>query len=174
MISFNCHSMQLNGNILKRIPFETDDKIFSRADGQEYQRLVFAAYDGKEWVGELVTKGLSRAKGYMFYFTGTTGSVIKQSEDKHDDRPVQDVVLSEGWNWIGHAAFRNYSINSGIEAVSGQFSMDDIIKSRSGSMLSLAIYDGSEFQAEGQNFLLEPGIGYEIKVAQALTFRYKA
>ena len=129
---------------------------------------MFATYTGEEWQGELVTTGLFHAKGYKVYFTGTDGSVIKQAGDPH--LPVEDVMLSAGWNWLGHAPLGNYDINSGIAVVNGQFTVDDMIKTRSGSALISSSYDGSQFQGELSE--LEPGVGYEIRVAQAVAFRY--
>jgi len=76
----------------------------------------------------------------------------------------------EGWNWIGYPPFEAYNINSNIEVVSGAFSIDDQIKTRSGSTVRLANYGGDDFR--GDLFELEPGVGYEFRVAQAVTFRY--
>ena len=166
MISFNCIDQASSAfDVLEPVPFKSNDKIFSR-DG----RLVFATYTGEEWVGELVTMGLFYAKGYKVFFTGTAGSVIKQSGDSQ--LPVEDIVMSAGWNWIGHAPLGSYDINSGIAVVSGQFTVDDMIKTRSGSALMSSSYDGSQFQGELKQ--LESGAGYGVRVAQAVTFRYLA
>ena len=166
MISFNCIDQASSAfDVLEPVPFKSNDKIFSR-DG----RLVFATYTGEEWVGELVTMGLFYAKGYKVFFTGTAGSVIKQSGDSQ--LPVEDIVMSAGWNWIGHAPLGSYDINSGIAVVSGQFTVDDMIKTRSGSALMSSSYDGSQFQGELKQ--LESGAGYGVGVAQAVTFRYLA
>ena len=166
MISFNCIDQASSGfGTLTSAPFKANDKIFSR-DGN----LAFATYDGEEFQGELVTMGLSYARGYSIFFTGMAGSVIRQSGNAQF--PVEDVVLSTGWNWLGHALFENYDINSGIEIVSGQFSENDSFKSRSGNIVSTCSFDGSQFQ--GSLSVLAPGVGYEVFVAQAVTLRYKA
>ena len=164
MISFHCIGQTPNTfSILNSVPFGIDDEIRTR-DGS----LVFAKYDGTQWVGELETKGLSYAKGYEVFFSGTAGSVIRQSGEAQ--LPLENVVLSQGWNWIGHAPFENYDINSGITVVSGQFNANDQIKTRSGNNLLFSNYDGSRFQ--GGLSQLKPGVGYEVHVAQAVTFQY--
>ena len=87
--------------------------------------------------------------------------------------PVEDVELSKGWNWIGHAPLFSYPINSGVTTIGGtEFTADDQIKTRSGSAVTFTTYTGSKF--EGGLVELTPGVGYEVKVAQAVTFRYSA
>ena len=76
MISFNRVKASGSFNMLNSVTFKIDDKILSREG-----RLVFATYTGKKWVGELVNRGFSSARGYKVYFTGETGSVIKQSRN---------------------------------------------------------------------------------------------
>ena len=134
MVSFNCigpASSSFDG--LQAVPFKVDDKILSR----EGWRLIFATYDGTKLVGNLVNlavnggQGLSYARGYKIYFSGVAGTVIQQSGDPQ--LPVEDVVLSKGWNWIGHAPLMSYSLDSGITPVgSDAFTVDDQIKARSG------------------------------------------
>merc|ERR1740124_1340175 len=58
----------------------------------------------------------------------------------------------------------------GIKAVIGKFSKDDNFKTRSGNTLLTSTFDGSKFQ--GSLIELKPGVGYEVLVAQAVTFRY--
>jgi hypothetical protein len=134
LVSFNCidpASSSFDG--LQAAPFNVDDKILSR-DGQG---LTFATYNGMRLVGNLVNlavnggQGLSYAKGYKIYFTGVAGSVIQQSGEAQF--PVEDVVLSKGWAWIGHAPLMSYRLDSGITTVGGDvFTADDQIKTRSG------------------------------------------
>ena len=167
MISFNCiegpSSFEL---VLGSATFRVDDKILSREQG----RLLFATYDGTQWVGNLVTRGLSSARGYKIFYSGEVGAVLTQSGGT---APVEDVELSKGWNWIGHAPLVSYDINSGITTIGGtEFTADDQIKPRSGSAVTFTTYAGSRF--EGGLVELTPGAGYEVKVAQAVTFRYSA
>ncbi len=164
MISFNCiegsSSLEL---VLGSATFETDDKILSREG-----TLLFATYTGTKWVGNLVTRGFSSARGYKIFYSGEAGAALTQSGDA---APVEDVGLSRGWNWIGHTPFISYGINSGgVTAVLGTFTVDDQIKTRSGSAVTFTTYDGSNFQ--GGLLELGPGVGYEVKLAQAVTFRY--
>ena len=165
MISFNRVKAFGSFNMLNSVTFKIDDKILSREGS-----LVFATYTGKKWVGELVNRGFSSARGYKVYFTGETGSVIKQSEEPQI--LVKNVMLFKGWNWIGHAPCASYDVNSGFRAVGDQFTTDDQIKTRSGSDVFIATYSGSMF--EGSLSKLRPGDGYEIKVAKAVTFQYTA
>ena len=164
MISFHCISSNAF-QILSSVQFGINDEIKTRDGG-----LVFARYDGTKWQGRLAKAGLSYAKGYMVYFSGSAGLVIKQSGEAQ--LPVENVMLSQGWNWIGHAPFENYDINSGITVVSGQFTADDQFKMRSSYDVSFSNYDGSRFQ--GALSQLKPGSGYEVRVAQAVTFQYMA
>ena len=84
---------------------------------------------------------------------------------------MEDVELSRGWNWIGHAPLISYGINSGVTTTGGtEFTVDDQIKTRSGSAVFVTTYDGSDFQ--GQIIELKPHVGYEVKVTQAVTFSY--
>ena len=163
-ISFNCiegaSSFDL---VLRSAMFEIDDKILSRE-----ARLLFATYDGTKWVGNLEEKGFSSARGYKMLYSGEVGAVLTQSGDA---APVEDVELSSGWNWIGHAPLVSYPINSGVTTIGGtQFTANDQIKTRLGSALSFTTYSGSKF--EGGLTELTPGVGYEVKVTQAVTFRY--
>ena len=165
MISFNCiegsSSLDL---VLGSATFKTDDKILSREG-----TLLFATYTGTMWVGNLVgPPGVSSARGYKIFYSGEVGAVLTQSGDA---APVEDVELSRGWNWIGHTPFIINGIGSGVTAVLGTFTVDDQIKTRSGSDVLFTTYDdGSNFQ--GGLLELKPGVGYEVKVAQAVTFRY--
>jgi len=176
MISFHCISSNAF-QILSSVQFGINDEIKTRDGG-----LVFARYDGTKWQGRLAKAGLSYAKGYMVYFSGSAGLVIKQSGEAQ--LPVEHVVLSRGWNWVGYAPFERSSINCDayrainvraincITVVSGQFTADDQVKTRSGNSVSFSNYDGSKFQ--GTLTELEPGVGYEVRVAQAVTFRYES
>ena len=165
MVSFNC--MEGPGSsfdFLNAAPFKVDDKILSR-DG----RLYFAVYNGIQWVGNLLTQVPSAARGYKIFYSGAADAVLRQNGEPQ--LPLEDVVLSNGWNWIGHAPLISYAIDSGIATVgSDAFSHDDQIKTRSGANVRVTTYDGSTFQ--GGLVELKPGVGYEVKVTQAVTFRY--
>ena len=166
MLSFNCIGNVSNMfALLATVPWKIDDKILSREG-----LLKFATYDGDKWVGSLAANDeLSPSRGYKIFYSGVEGAVFAQAGDPQ--LPVEDVVLWKGWNWIGHAPLTSYGINTGITIVVGEtFTIDDQIKTRSGSDVSFTTYDGSTFQ--GGLLELEPGIGYEVKVAQRVTFRY--
>ena len=163
MVSFNCigGSSSLELVLSSAVTFETDDKVLSREG-----TLLFATFTGGTWVGNLV--GVSSARGYKIFFSGEVGAALTQSGGA---APVEDVELSRGWNWIGHAPLISYGINSGVTTIGGtQFTVDDQIKTRLGSAVIFTTYDGSSFQ--GGLLELKPHVGYEIKVAQAVTFSY--
>ena len=165
VVSFNCiegsSSFEL---VLGSATFPVDDKILARKGN----RLLHATYTGTRWVGNLVTQGFSSAKGYRIFYSGEVGAVLTQ---KGRRAPVEDVELWKGWNWIGHAPLISYGINSGVTTIGGtEFTVDDQIKTRSGNAVILTTYDGSNFQ--GKIVELKPHVGYEVKVAQAVTFRY--
>ena len=168
MLSFNCVGGLSNSfDILATAPWKIDDTIMTRDPF-----LKFATFNGERFVGGLVYHDqVSPARGYKIY-SGAVDAVLHQ---KGAPATVECVVLSIGWNWVGHAPLVSYDINSGIAAVVGSgasFTTDDQIKTiRSGSVY-LATYDGSMFQ--GGLSELKPGTGYEVKVAQAVTFRYVA
>ena len=114
-----------------------------------------------------MTRGFSSARGYKIFYSGDVGAVLAQSGGT---APVEDVELSNGWNWIGHAPLVSYDINSGITTLVGtDFTADDQIKTRSGSAVTFTTYTGSRFAPD---FELKPGAGYEVNVAQAMTLRY--
>ncbi len=164
LISFHCAGTSATGfDMLATAPFQTDNIIKTREGS-----LVFAVFDGASWQGLLATTGLSFERGYMVYFTGLATSILLQSG--LPQAPVKDVTLSAGWNWVGHALFDSADINSGIQVLSGSFSTDDVFKTRAGSSLRFATFDGSNFQGSlGQ---LSPTEGYKVFVAQPVTFRY--
>ena len=163
MVSFNCIGPASSSfSVLDSAPFQLDDTIQTREGG-----LVIATYDGTKWRGALVSQGFSYAKGYKVFFSGASGSAIKQSGATQ--LPVEDTVLSIGWNWIGYASFSSCNINSGITVVDGQFTTDDQIKTRSGGRASFTSYTGSKWAGGLSEF--EPGAGYEVHVDEAVTFR---
>ena len=150
--------------MLNSVAFATNDKILSREQG-----LQVASYDGTAWQGSLVSLGFTYARGYKVFFTGKADSIIQQSGGAQ--LPVEDVVMSFGWNWIGHAPLKSYGINSGIKTVgSDKFTDNDQIKTRSGSDAQFTNYDGSMFQ--GSLSELKPGVGYEVWAQKAVRFRY--
>ena len=178
MISYNCIG-EASG-LPDPAAFKVDNIILTR-DGT-LGTLLFAQHDGTKWQGSLVARGLSSARGYKFFYSGDIGTILTQHGGDalvdpagyaalHPDPDNDQVVLHEGWNWIGHSPPVSYGINSGIEVVSGQFSPNDQFKTRSGDFASIASYDGAQFQ--GDLTELKPGVGYQVKVAQAVTFRYK-
>ena len=63
-----------------------------------------------------------------------------------------------------------YDIGEITTFVPGLFSPDDQIKTRTGAALSFATHTGSEWSGDLEE--LVPGIGYQVKVAQALSFCY--
>jgi len=142
--------------------FSTDDVILSRQGG----RLVTAAFDGNKWQGILVKQGLSLAQGYKV--KAKSGAVITQMGV--NQVPVANVVLTKGWNWIGHAPLQAIDVNN-IKPVdgSGQFSANDQIKTRSTDLL-LTTYNGKKWV--GKLKALEQGNGYEILVKNKVTFQY--
>ena len=175
LISFQCIGLAASFDVLNPAAWKVDDKIIAR-DGT----LEFAILTGAGWVGNLVPKGLSSEKGYRVLYSGAPGAALTQAGgtdpgDDDDDglAPVlhpADVELVKGWNWVGHAAPTSYNINSGIAPVDGSFTAQDQIISRSGGVVSRATHDGSAWQ--GDVLELEPGKGYEIFVAEPVTFSY--
>ena len=167
MISFNC--IEDSGGSFDIIQnsgiFRTDDKILSRDPQLKFSTLNND--NPPRFVGGLVAHNkLTSSHGYKVFYSGVEGQNLIQGGGAKF--PVEDVVVKPGWNWIGHAPLISYDVNS-IVAVSGQFTHDDQIKTRSGSTLTFCTYSGSKFEPA---FELKPGVGYEVKVAQAITFRY--
>ena len=168
MISFNCiEDSGRSFDIFQNAGiFRTDDKILSRDPQLKFATLNNA--NPPRFVGGLVDHNkLTSSQGYKLFYSGAEGQKLIQGGGAKF--PVEDVVLKLGWNWIGHAPLISNDVNSGIVAVSGQFSRDDQIKTRSGSALTFCTYSGSKFEPA---LKLKPGVGYEVKVAQAITFRY--
>ena len=162
MLSFNCIGGLSNTfDVLKTAPWKVDDRITTR--DPEYK---FAAYNGNKWQGGL--DQLSMSLGYKILYSGAPGAVLEQTG--LPQFPVEDVVLRAGWNWIGHAPLHSYSIDSITAVGAGQFNADDQIKTRVGSVLKYTT--GTDW--EGAKPQLTPGIGYEVRVSQAATFRYGA
>lgn len=166
MLSFNCiEDYGGSWDIFQNAGiFRIDDKILSR-DPQ----LKFATMDNKNrFVGGLVYYNkLTSSQGYKVLYSGAEGQKLIQGGGAKF--PVEDIVLNSGWSWIGHPPLISHDVNSGIEVVSGQFSVDDQIKTRSGNKLTFCTYTGSRFAPD---FELKPGAGYEVNVAQAMTLRY--
>ena len=151
--------------VLSTAPWQSDDKIMTRDPF-----LKFATFDGTEFVGGLINhEQLLPSLGYKVYYSGALGAVLEQKGI--NQFPVENVALAKGWNWIGHAPLHIYSIAE-IVPVNGSpgFSADDQIKTRAGTNLGTSTFSGTSWQGDlGQ---LAPGIGYEVKVSQAMTFNY--
>ena len=169
MISFNCiGNMSNTFNVLESVTWGINDKIMTRDPF-----LKFATFDGVRLVGSLVASNqLSMSLGYKILYSGAPGAVIEQTG--LPQLPVENVVLWKGWNWIGHAPLHTYDVNA-IKSVEGtDFSVNDQIKTRAGSVLKLTTHNGGSGASVWQGNVpqLMPGIGYQIKVAQAVTFCY--
>ena len=136
--------------------------------------LKFAGFDGEKFVGDLINRNqLSMSLGYKVLYTGTPGAVIEQTG--LPQLPVENVMLRKGWNWIGHAPLSTYLIDE-IEPVVGSFSTDDQAKTRAGSNVKVGTFtghiSGGGAQWAGNLVQLTPGVGYEVKVSQVVTFCY--
>ena len=169
MLSFNCIGNMTNTfNVLEAVTWGIDDKIMTRDPF-----LKFATFNGDRFVGGLVkNEQLSMSRGYKIFYSGAPGAVLEQTG--LPQLPVENVVLNEGWNWIGHTPLHTYPINA-IESVgSSRFSVDDQIKTRAGSDVKFTTHNGGSGALVWQGNVpqLMPGIGYEFKVAQAVTFCY--
>jgi len=171
MISFNCVGGLSNTfKVLESAPWKTDDKIMTRDPF-----LKFATYVGDKFVGGLINYDqLLPSLGYKILYTGEPANLTQTGLPQ---LPVEDVMLRAGWNWIGHAPLDTVDVRD-IEAIpfiaGGQFNTDDQIKTRAGSDVKLTTHDGgSGFSVwQGNIPQLTPGIGYEVKVAEALSFCY--
>ena len=165
MISFHCVGGLSNTfEVLETASWKIDDKIMTRDPF-----LKFATFDGTKFVGGLINHDqLLPSLGYKVYYMGEPASLTQTGLPQV---PAENVVLREGWNWIGHAPLHSYSINE-IASVVGSppFEIDDQVKTRVSSSLKLSTYNGEIWA--GSVAQLTPGIGYEFKVAQALTFCY--
>jgi len=165
MISFHCVGGLSNTfEVLETASWKVDDKIMTRDPF-----LKFATFDGTKFVGGLINHDqLLPSLGYKVYYMGEPASLTQTGLPQV---PAENVVLREGWNWIGHAPLHSYSINE-IASVVGSppFAVDDQVKTRAGSSLKFSTFAGANWV--GSLAQLTPGIGYEFKVAQVLTFCY--
>ena len=155
--------------VLSSANWQIDDKIVTRDPF-----LKFAGFDGEKFVGGLINNDqLSMSLGYKVLYTGTPGAVLEQTG--LPQLPVENVMLRKGWNWIGHAPLSTYLIDE-IAPVVGSFSADDQLKTRAGTSLKVGTctghISGGGAQWAGDLVQLTPGIGYEFKVSQAVTFCY--
>ena len=165
MISFNCiGGLSSTFEVLETASWEADDKIITRDPF-----LKFATFDGQKFAGGLMNHDqLLPSLAYKVYYTGEPANLTQTGLPQ---LPVENVVLRSGWNWIGHAPLHTYSIDE-IASVVGSppFEIDDQVKTRVSSSLKYGTFSGQIW--EGSVAQLTPGIGYEFKVAQALTFCY--
>jgi len=171
MVSFNCVGGLSNTfKVLESAPWKTDDKITTRDP-----ILKFATYDGAKFVGGLIKHDqLLSSLGYKIFYSGEPANLTQTGLPQ---LPVEDVTLRAGWNWIGHAPLDPVDVRD-IEATpfiaGGQFNTDDQIKTRSGSDVKFTTHNGGSgaFVWQGNVPRLMPGIGYEVNVAEALSFCY--
>jgi len=165
MVSFNCVGGLANTfEVLDGASWQTDDKIMTRDPF-----LKFASFNGGHFVGGLINHDeLIPSLGYMVYYTGAPAELTQTGSAQ---LPVEAAVLRVGWNWIGHAPLAPYDVGDiNTPVAPGSFSADDQIKTRTGATLSFATYTGSVWA--GSLVELVPGVGYQVKVAQALSFCY--
>ena len=150
--------------VLETAPWKEDDKILTR---DPY--LKFATFDGDQFVGGLINHDqLSMSLGYKIYYSGAWGAVLEQTG--FPQSPVENVALRAGWNLIGHASLHTIPISEIAPVGSPGFSPDDQFKTRAGSSVWITTFSGTSWQ--GDLTELTPGIGYEVKVSQAITFCY--
>ena len=132
---------------------------------------LFTLPSPPQWVGGLINHDrLKSFLGYKVFYSGVEGEHLTQSGGTK--LPPDDVVLLPGWNWIGYAPLVSRDVNSGIEALSGNFTYDDQFKTRRGASVSFCTYSGSTLGFVGNLVELKPGVGYEVKVSRAITFAY--
>jgi hypothetical protein len=165
MVSFNCVGGLSNTfEVLETASWKVDDKIITRDPF-----LKFSTFDGQRFVGGLVNHDqLLSSLGYKIYYTGEPANLTQTGLPQ---LPVENVVLRSGWNYIGHAPLHTSQINEIVSVVgTPPFGTDDQVKTRAGSSLKCSTFDGNDW--EGNVAQLTPGIGYEFKVAHALTFCY--
>ena len=165
MLSFNCVGGLSNSfDILATAPWKVDDTIMTRDPF-----LKFASFNGGHFVGGLINHDeLIPSLGYMVYYTGAPAELTQTGSAQ---LPVEAAVLRVGWNWIGHAPLAPYDVGDiNTPVAPGSFSADDQIKTRTGATLSFATHTGSMWA--GSLVELVPGVGYQVKVAQALSFCY--
>ena len=171
MISFNCiGNMSNTFEVLETATWKIDDKVMTRDPF-----LKFTTFNGDKFVGGLrISDQLLPSLGYKVFYSGEPATLIQTGLPQS---PVEDVVLRAGWNWIGHAPLDTVDVRD-IEAIpfiaGGQFKADDQIKTRAGSDLKLITHTGKSGPSvwAGDIAQLTPGIGYEVKVAEALSFCY--
>lgn len=164
MVSFNCVGGLANTfEVLDGASWQTDDKIMTRDPF-----LKFASFNGGKFVGGLINHDqLHSSMGYMVYYTGAPAELTQTGSAQ---LPVEPAVLRVGWNWVGHPPLAPYDVGEITTVAPGSFSPDDQIKTRTGAALSFATHTGSEWSGDLEE--LVPGIGYQVKVAQALSFCY--
>ena len=91
---------------------------------------------------------------YQFYYPGTDPITITLTGK---NTPINNLVLREGWNWIGFSYTENYEVSEVIlTATPGDF-----IKKKSGSPAFSQYYDGIGWFPG--NFEIIPGEGYQYK-----------
>ena len=158
--------------VLETASWKIDDKIITRDPF-----LKFATFDGEKFVGGLRRNDqLLPSLGYKVIYSGNPATLTQTGLPQF---PVEDVVLRVGWNWIGHAPLHNFAVDS-IEAVTPSlssfnvsFDAGDQIKTRAGNVLKFITYTGGPNASwAGDIGQFTPGIGYEVKVAKALSFCY--
>jgi len=155
-------------NVLEAVTWGTDDKIITRDPF-----LKFATFNGDKFVGGLVNYDqLSMSLGYKIFYSGAPGAVLEQTG--LPQLPVENVVLNKGWNWIGHVPLHTYDVEAIKSVGTPGFSVDDQIKTRAGSDVRYTTHNGGSSASIWQGNIpqLTPGIGYEFKVAQSVTFCY--
>lgn len=173
MISLHCAGTYIQfrtlNDIMKGVPFEADDQVLVRYPGEG---LVFATYTGTKFVGNLVKRGLTYGKGYKVLYSGAADAVIPQTGYPGTANGyLAWPRLMKGWNYLGHATDVSYNLSSDLILRHGtSWSVDDRFRTRSLNTLLTANWDGAKFQ--GPLTALQPGVGYEVYVAEDVTFQY--
>jgi hypothetical protein len=124
-------------------------------------QTAFSVYDPSAgWVGSLAS--LAPGAGYLVYLGQSQGVAFAGTPV---DPASTSISLDAGWNWIGYTPQSGQPIGDALSSVSA--SSGDVIKSQT----AFAQYaDGLGWT--GSLNAIEPGQGYQIRVAQGQTFSF--
>ncbi len=129
-------------------------------------QAAFSLYDDRfGWVGTLGT--LDAGPAYLIHLQQSNSLTVTGLAA---DPAAEPIGLVPGWNWVGYLPDVPMDVNTALASLGTTATPGDVIKSQ----FAFAQYADATLGWVGSLTTMEPGLGYQIQVADAGTLTYPA